>query len=93
LAASSGAAGLGDQRGDDADGRGLAGAVRTEQREEVAIGHVEVDALQRLHAVLVGLRELTEGQGLHGTRHAKGVRSVMRRPGVSKERRIPADLE
>ena len=42
------AAALGDERHDDADGGGLAGAVRPEQREEVALLDVEVDAAQRL---------------------------------------------
>ena len=32
--------------------RGLAGAVRSEQREEIALLDVEIDALERLHAVL-----------------------------------------
>ena len=52
------AAGLVDQRGDDADRRGLARAVRPQQREEIALLDRQVDALERLDAVLVGLREL-----------------------------------
>ena len=40
-----------DERGDDADRRGLAGAVRAEQREEIALLDVEVDAPERVHAV------------------------------------------
>src|SRR5213082_3386807 len=49
------AGGLVDERGDDPDERGLAGAVGSEQREEVAPLDLEVDALERLHAVSVGL--------------------------------------
>ena len=54
------AAGLVDQRGDDADRGGLAGAVRPQQREEIALLHVQIDALEGLDAVLVGLGELLE---------------------------------
>jgi hypothetical protein len=39
------AAGLVDQRGDDADGRGLAGAVRPQQGEEIALVDLEIDGL------------------------------------------------
>ncbi|MBV6418439.1 MAG: hypothetical protein CMLOHMNK_03283 [Steroidobacteraceae bacterium] len=46
-----------DERGRDADQRGLAGAVRAEQREEIAFLHLEIDALQGLHAIPVGLDE------------------------------------
>ena len=52
------AAALLDERHDDADGRRLAGAVRPEQREEIALGDVEVDAAQRLHAIRVGLGQV-----------------------------------
>jgi hypothetical protein len=60
------AAGLVDQRRDDADRGRLAGAVGSEQREEIPFFDVEVDALQRLHAVAVGLAELAQRQCLHG---------------------------
>ena len=43
------AAGRGDQRGEHADGGGLARAVRAEQAEELALRDVEVDAAHRLH--------------------------------------------
>ena len=52
------AAGLVDQRSDDADCGGFAGAVRPQQREEIAFLDRQVDALQGLDAVLVGLGEL-----------------------------------
>ena len=57
--------GLVDERGDDADQRGLAGAVGAEQREEIALLDVEVDALQRLDAVLVGLGESAYRECIH----------------------------
>jgi hypothetical protein len=63
-----GAAGLVDQRGDDADGGGLAGAVRSEQREEIALGDLEVDGFERFDAVFVSLGELAKDEGLHRSR-------------------------
>jgi hypothetical protein len=56
---------LGHERGDDADRSGLAGPVRAEQREEISGIDVEVDALQRLDPVLVGLGKLAQGKGVH----------------------------
>ena len=56
------------QRGDDADQRGLARAVGAEQREEIALLDVEVDALQRLHAVLVDLGESAYRECIHERR-------------------------
>ena len=43
---------------DDADQRGLAGAVRPEQRKDLAALDVEIDVVQRLEAGAVGLREI-----------------------------------
>ena len=43
---------------DDADQRGLAGAVRPEQRENLALVDVEVDALERLEPGGIGLRQV-----------------------------------
>ena len=40
---------------DDADQRGLAGAVRPEQREDLAALDVQIDAVQRLETGAVGL--------------------------------------
>jgi hypothetical protein len=54
------AAGRIDDAADDADQRGLAGAVRSEQRENLAAPDVQVDAFQRLEAGLVGFREIAE---------------------------------
>ena len=59
------AAGLVDQRGDDADGGGLAGAVGAEQGAELAFLHLEIDAFERLDAVLVGLDEIVDAEGVH----------------------------
>ncbi len=56
------------QRGDDADERGLTGAVGTEQREEVALLDVEVDATQRLDTILVSLDETADRQRIHRAR-------------------------
>src|SRR5262249_3115357 len=60
--------GLAHERGNDADQRGLARAVRPEQREEIALLDVEVDAFQRLHTILIGLDEPADGQGIHRAR-------------------------
>ena len=84
------ARGLGDQRGQDADRRGLACAVRSQQGEEVSGLDVEIDALQRVDAVLVSLRQLTQGQSVHDTKGESGVGSVMRGAGRSKEGRLSA---
>ena len=46
---------------DDADQRRLAGAVRAEQREDLALVDVEVDRLQRLHARRIGLAQAADG--------------------------------
>ena len=46
---------FGDEGADDADGGRLAGAVGTQQGEEIALLHLEADALQGLEAVVVGL--------------------------------------
>ena len=62
------AAALFDERHDDADGRRLAGAVRPEQREEIAFLDVEVDAAQRLHAIRVGLGQAADRERLHEAR-------------------------
>ncbi len=56
------AATLVHQRREDADGGGLAGAIGAEQREEVAFGDIEIDALEGLEAVAVGLGQLPDGQ-------------------------------
>ena len=50
-----------DDAADDADQRGLAGAVRTQQREDLALADLEVDALQRLQARRVGLGQVRDG--------------------------------
>src|SRR4051812_47640848 len=62
-----GAGGGVDEAADDADQRGLARAVRTEQREDLAAVDVEIDALERLKAGRIGLREIGDGKdGIHG---------------------------
>ena len=60
---------------DEADGdlheRRLAGAVRAEQPDELALPHLEVDALQRLDGA-VALREPVDGEGARPRRRAYG---------------------
>jgi hypothetical protein len=48
---------------DGADQRGLAGAVRTEQAEEAAGGHLEVEGVEGERAVVVALGELPQLEG------------------------------
>ena len=50
------------QRGDNADQGGFAGAVRSEQREEVTLGDVEADPLQGDKTTLVGFFQITDRQ-------------------------------
>src|ERR1051325_12182649 len=49
-----------DDAADDVDERGLARAVRAEQREDLAAADVEVDALERLEAGGVGLGQVRD---------------------------------
>src|SRR5690606_24154708 len=68
------AAGLVHQRGKNADGGGLAGTIGAQQCVEVALGHVQIDAFQRLEAVTVNLGQLSDRQsGSHRkcTQHEK----------------------
>ncbi len=67
------ARGLVDQRGDDADQRALAGAVRPQHREEVALFDLEIDALQGLDAILVGLDEVHQERAGRNARAARAV--------------------
>ncbi len=67
------AGGLVDERGHDADQGGLAGAVGPEQREEIAHLDIQIDALQRLDAVLIGLGEAANRECIHAGR-ASGLR-------------------
>ena len=46
---------------DDADQRGLAGAVRAEQREDLAAPDLEIDRFQRLETGRVGLGQIGDG--------------------------------
>src|SRR6185312_2259268 len=57
-----------DQRGDDADQGGLARPVRAEECEEIAGLDVEVDPLEGLDAVLVGLRQAADRERIHAAR-------------------------
>ncbi len=56
------AAAFGHQGGKDADGGGFAGTVGAEQGEEITFSHVQVDTVQRLEAVAIGLGQLANGQ-------------------------------
>src|SRR4249919_123333 len=55
-----------DDAADDADQRGLAGAVRPEQREDLAAMDVEVDVLEGLEAAGVGLADVADGNDVVG---------------------------
>jgi hypothetical protein len=57
-----------DDAADDVDQRRLAGAVRAEQREDLAAGDRQVDALERVESVRVGLAEA--GDRYDRLRHA-----------------------
>ena len=60
-----GATGVGlEDRGEDADGGGLAGAVGAEQSEDGAGGHGEVDAVEGVHVAEVLHQTLGEDGGL-----------------------------
>lgn len=51
------------QRGNDADGGGLARTIGAEQREEIALGHFQIDAIEGLEAIGVGFGQLTNTEG------------------------------
>src|SRR5690606_15724442 len=57
------AAAFGHQGGKNADGGRLAGAVGAKQGEKVAFGDIQIDAMQRLEAVIVSFGQLPDGQG------------------------------
>ncbi len=52
-----------DDAADDADQRRLAGAVRAEQREDLAVADIQVDVFEGLEAGGVGLVEMRDGDG------------------------------
>ena len=55
-----------DDAADDVDQRGLAGAVRPEQREDLAAADLEVDVLEGVEAGGVGLGKTRDGEHGHG---------------------------
>ena len=56
-----------DDAADDADQRGLAGAVGSEQGKDLALADLEVDAFERGMSGRVGLGELLDGDHwVHG---------------------------
>lgn len=57
------AGGLVHQGGDDADGGGFARAVGAQQGEEIPGLHVQIDALERLEAIAVGLGQIPDREG------------------------------
>ena len=72
-----GAAGRIGDAADDVDQRGLAGAVRPEQRENLAAPDLQVDAFQRLETRVVGLGKISNGDdGLHGDSRAGRVARI-----------------
>ena len=55
-----------DDAADDADQRRLAGAVRPQQRKDLAAANVEIDALERLEPGRIGFGQVRNGDdGLH----------------------------
>jgi hypothetical protein len=46
--------------GDGAQGRGLAGAVAAQQREDLAFVHIEADALHDVALAVIGMQVPTE---------------------------------
>ena len=60
------AGGRGDDAADDVDQRGLAGAVRAQQRENLAAADLEIDVLERVEAGGVGLGKTRNGEYGHG---------------------------
>ena len=59
-----------DDAADDVDQRRLAGAVRPEQREDLAAADLEVDAFERLEARGIGLDQIDDGDD---RLHAAGI--------------------
>src|SRR3712207_8453323 len=51
------AAGLDDQAGEDVDERGLAGAIRPKQPEDLPARHVEAHIFERALSACIGLRQ------------------------------------
>src|SRR5258705_3483856 len=52
---------------DDADQRGLAGAVRPQQRKDLAAADFQVDVVKRLETGAIGFRQICNGyDGGHG---------------------------
>ena len=54
------AAGLANQGRDDANDRGLAGAIGPQQREEITLGDIKGNAVKRLVPVVVSFLEIAE---------------------------------
>ena len=66
---------------DDADQRGLARAVRAQQRQYLALFNLQVDALQRLKAGRIGLGQALDGDdGIGHSGLASGVSGTVNRP-------------
>ena len=75
-----------DDAADDADQRGLAGAVRPEQGEDLAAPDLQVDALERLEARGVGLRSGSETEMMGCT---NSFRKLTRQAGTSGCHALP----
>src|SRR4029078_3432864 len=74
------------QAGDRFDGGGLAGAVRAEDGEDLALLDVEGDAVDG-DAAVVGLDDVVDFDDVHGPSIVPG-RPVARRPGGQFSRRV-----
>ena len=76
-----------DEAGQDAEQRGLAAAARPDQREELAFGDVEVDAVERDHALARERVDVLVAEAPKGDLGGHG-----RRNGLSRGRRHGAGL-
>ena len=81
-----------DDAADDVDQRRLAGAVRPEQREDLAAADLEIDVLERLEARCIGLDQIDDGDDrLHaaGIIEKKRIADAMQSVRMSIQRLFP----
>src|SRR5690606_12057184 len=78
------------QGGKNADGGRLTGAIGAQQSVEIALGHIQVDAFQRLEAVTVNLGQLPDRQSIsHKCTHNTGKKTYMRAVTINCNRNLP----
>src|SRR6266568_3778552 len=77
-----------DDAADDVDQRGLAGAVRPQQREDFTTPDLQIDALERLKPGRIGLDDIRDRDGrLHGEGYREKSSTF---PGRRAHIRVPA---